>query len=130
MLIVKGKLVTLSFVFLRHMYPLSIKVTTFVPSQCGKVAKCISLSPIPDFLPSQKSCSQPFWSRSRYWIPTKLYIYLPPSHSSHTCPYPPYSYSYSYVKCQMSNVKCQIMSNVKCQMSNFKCQMSNVKCKV
>ena len=52
------------------------------------------LPPIPDFLPSQKSSSQLFWSRSRYWIPTKLYIHLPPliSHLSFTC-----SSRYSYL---------------------------------
>ena len=52
------------------------------------------LPPIPDFLPSQKSSSQLFWSRSRYWIPTKLYIHLPPliSHLSFNC-----SSRYSYL---------------------------------
>ena len=68
------------FLFLRHILCCQIRSLLLLPSSVEKLPNVFPSPPIPDFLPSQKSSSQLFWSRSRYWIPTKLYIYLPPTH--------------------------------------------------
>ena len=77
--------------FLRHILCCQIRSLLSLPSSVEKLPNVFLPPPIPDFLASQKSSSQLFWSRSRYWISTKLYIYL--------SPLSPMSFNYHSISC-------------------------------